>query len=160
MFNKSKRTEIIKQKSNIDDIFGSIQVIFSFPSLILILLKLLFCFSILSLYLDENYLISGNIRFAIQFAIQTTDSLVILVSTLWIAGRIPIEERKFKDAFHKKMDLRMFIENDRERLELERWLFIKPDFVFNGWNILSYQRSSIFALFGTIITYTLLVGND
>ncbi|GFQ72779.1 uncharacterized protein TNCT_436521 [Trichonephila clavata] len=74
----------------------------------------------------------GTLRFKCRFC---------LIAILWIAGGVAIEERKFKDLFHKKAKLRMLLVESPDEPRLERWLFDKPDFVFTGWDIISYRRT-------------------
>ncbi|GIX82930.1 uncharacterized protein CDAR_209841 [Caerostris darwini] len=156
----SKRIEIMKQKSRIYDILDSIQEIFSFPSFMMVVANLLNCFSVLNCYLDRNSWASGGISIFIECSLYCVDSLVCLVSLLWIAGDVPVEDRKFKKAFQKKLNLRSHDLGNFEKCECEKLLLLKKDFVFTGWDILSYRRSSIFAVFGALMTYSVLVSEE
>ncbi|GFU71854.1 hypothetical protein TNCV_1627951 [Trichonephila clavipes] len=65
---------------------------------------------------------------------------------LWTAGGIPIQERRFKDVFYQKAQSRMICAGYLKENRVERWLFDKPDFIFTGCGILSYRRSTLFAV--------------
>ncbi|GIY93645.1 uncharacterized protein CEXT_760721 [Caerostris extrusa] len=92
----------MKQKSRIDDILDSIQDIFSFPSFLMVVANLLNCFSVLNVYLDRKSWASGGISTFIECSLYCIDSLVCLVSLLWIAGDVPVEDRAFKKKHFKR----------------------------------------------------------
>ncbi|GBM43393.1 hypothetical protein AVEN_264612-1 [Araneus ventricosus] len=157
-FIPSKRLEIIGVKSRIDDILNCLQDVFSLPSFIIVISNLLTGFSITSLYLDlwiSKYPELGIRLLSFNFI----NSFACLVFILWIAGRIPLEESRFKEAFHTKVKQRMIVVKTPEKLTFEKWLLSKPDFVFSGWDIFSYRRNSIFVLVGTLITYSALIAD-
>ncbi|GBM45614.1 hypothetical protein AVEN_86550-1 [Araneus ventricosus] len=156
-FTSSKRIKIVRQKSKIDDILDSIQDIFSLPSFIIIILNLAACFSLLGLYLDMTSMQARGVIFIVEWALYAGNAIAGLVLTLWIAGYVPIEDSRFKEEFYKKMKMRMLLLGLSEEMELEKWIITRPEFAFTGWNILSYRRSSVFALVGTLLTYTFLV---
>ncbi|GIX91611.1 uncharacterized protein CEXT_101611 [Caerostris extrusa] len=98
-----KRAEILKRKSRIDDILDVIQDIFSLPSFIIVVSNLLNCFSVLSEYLDNySMLMSGGLSKMIECTLYTVNSLGCLITVLWIAGDIPVEEHKFKNTLQNK----------------------------------------------------------
>ncbi|GIX75016.1 hypothetical protein CEXT_555741 [Caerostris extrusa] len=72
---------------------------------------------------------------------------------------VPIELNEFKAVFYKKAFVRMMSSTTLEEPKLERWLFDKPHFVFTGCDIVSYRRSTVLAVVGTLLTYTVLVIN-
>ncbi|GFU71865.1 uncharacterized protein TNCV_1628061 [Trichonephila clavipes] len=155
-FITSKQLEKIKEKSEIDDILGAIQDIFSMSSLFIIISNVSTCTSILNLYLHSN---SISVVTSIEWAVYAINSLGCLVSVLWIAGGVTVADQKFKESFHRKSKLRMFLDVIPTEPRLERWLFDKPDFVFNGWGILPYRRVTVFAVIGALVTYTVLIVN-
>ncbi|GIY51976.1 uncharacterized protein CDAR_251781 [Caerostris darwini] len=153
-----KRAEILKRKSSIDDILDVIQDIFSLPTFIIVVANLLNCFSVLSEYLDNySMLLSGGISKMIECTLYTVNSLGCLIAVLWIAGDIPVEECKFKRTLQKKINTRLLFAGNSEKFKSEKLLLLKQDFVFTGLDILSYRRSSIFTLFGALMTYTVLI---
>ncbi|GFU33644.1 uncharacterized protein NPIL_113541 [Nephila pilipes] len=155
-FITSKQLEMIKEKSEIDDILDDIQDIFSIPSFFIIISNVSTCASVLSLYLDNHDI---SVVTYIEWALYATDSMGCFVAILWIAGRVTVMDQKFKGSFHRKAKLRMFLATTPEEPRLERWLFDKPNFVFNGWDILPYRRSTIFTVIGALVTYTALMVN-
>ncbi|GIY53694.1 uncharacterized protein CDAR_616861 [Caerostris darwini] len=156
----SKRTEFIKRKSRIDDILDRIQDIFSFPTFAIIGSNLLNCFCVLNSYLDKNMWMPGGTSVMIECTLYTINSLGCLVAVFWIAGDIPMEECKFKIVFQRKISLRLLFAENTEKFKSEKLLLHKQNFVFTGWDILSYRRSSIFALFGALMTYTVLISRE
>ncbi|GIX78355.1 uncharacterized protein CEXT_98481 [Caerostris extrusa] len=153
-----KRAEILKSKSRIDDILDAIQDIFSLPTFIIVVANLLNCFSVLSAYLDKySMLMSGGISVITEWTLYTVNSLGCLIAVLWIAGDIPVEEYKFKNTLQKKINMRLLFAGNSEKFKSEKLLLLKQDFVFTGLDILSYRRSSIFTLFGALMTYTVLI---
>ncbi|GFR18192.1 uncharacterized protein TNCT_129231 [Trichonephila clavata] len=155
-FITSKRLEKIKEKSEIDDILDNIQDIFSMPSLFIIVSNLSTCASVLNLYLNSHTI---SVVTYIEWALYAINSLGCLVAVLWIAGGVTVADQKFKESFHRKSKLRMFLDATPTEPRLERWLFDKPDFVFNGWGILPYRRITVFAVIGALVTYTVLIVN-
>ncbi|GIY63333.1 uncharacterized protein CDAR_272541 [Caerostris darwini] len=158
-FTTKKRIWILKHKSRIDDVLGDMQNIFSLPSFIIIVSNLLICGSALSIYLDNSWEDFHTMTFYIEITFYTLSSFGSLMFTLWFAGGIPIVENKFKDIFHKKMCQRMLFNGSLEDYRIEKWSIAKSDFVFTGCNIISYRRSTAFALVGTLVTCTVLVIN-
>ncbi|GFU71876.1 uncharacterized protein TNCV_1628171 [Trichonephila clavipes] len=151
-----KRLEKIKEKSDVDDILDDIQDIFSMSSFFIIISNVSTCASVLSLYLHSN---SISVVTSIEWTLYAINSLGCLVSVLWIAGGVMVADQKFKESFHRKSKLRMFLDAIPTEPRLERWLFDKPDFVFNGWGILPYRRVTVFAVIGALVTYTVLIVN-
>ncbi|GFR05978.1 uncharacterized protein TNCT_668871 [Trichonephila clavata] len=78
---------------------------------------------------------------------------------LWMAGETTIKERRFREIFYQKAQSKMLSAGNAEEPRIERWLLDKPEFVFTGWDIVSYRRSTVFAVLGTLITYSVLVVN-
>ncbi|GFT35867.1 uncharacterized protein TNCV_2154281 [Trichonephila clavipes] len=113
------------------------------------------CYSILGLYLIGDF---GIVQ-QIQGTTVGVCSFLCLIGTLWTAGTLPIELKKLKDTFYEKAYLRRisfrFLSEENSRTEI----FDKPDFVFTGCDVLSYRRSAVFAIVGTLVTYTVLIIN-
>ncbi|GBN94464.1 hypothetical protein AVEN_147356-1 [Araneus ventricosus] len=154
LFTPSKRFEVIKEKSKIDEILSLIQDIFSLPTFAIVVANLFMCFSILSIYLDSR--IEEDEMGIKVFLLNASNSFGCLVFILWMAGKVNIEDQIFKEAFHTKVKQRMIVVKTHEKFQSEKLLLAKPDFVFTGWNVFSYRRNSIFVLVGTLLTYTVL----
>ncbi|GFY76008.1 uncharacterized protein TNIN_213451 [Trichonephila inaurata madagascariensis] len=84
-------------------------------------------------------------------------NLASLIVLLWVAGGIPLEQNKLKDAFYKIAHSRFLIVLSPEELHFKREILDKNTLVLNGCNVFSYTRSSILAVIGTLLTYTLLI---
>ncbi|GFR18193.1 uncharacterized protein TNCT_129241 [Trichonephila clavata] len=158
-FGISKKFEILRRKARIDEILRGIENVFSLPSFLIIIANLSTCACVLALYLRvEEW--EGNLKLSfIDWAFYVLNSSACLIIMLWTAGGIPIQERRFKDVFYQKAQSRMICTGYPKENRVERWLFDKPDFAFSGCGILSYRRSTLFAVAGTLITYTMLVAN-
>ncbi|GFQ69477.1 uncharacterized protein TNCT_175121 [Trichonephila clavata] len=94
---------------------------------------------------------------ALKSVFYGTPNLVSLLVLLWIAGSIPVEQHKLKVAFYKRAHSRFLTIFTSEEPQCKREILEKTDFVLNGCSIFSYTRSSILAVLGTLLTYTLLI---
>ncbi|GIY26059.1 uncharacterized protein CDAR_195481 [Caerostris darwini] len=159
-FGVSKRIAFMKRKSRIDDILDRIQDIFLFPLFTIVVSNVLNGFCMLNSYLDKNIWMSDGISLIIESALYTINSLGCLVAVFWIAGDIPVKEHKFKNTLQKKINMRLLFAENSENFKSEKLLLHKQDFVFTGWDILSYRRSSIFTLFGALMTYSVLISKE
>ncbi|GFU71853.1 hypothetical protein TNCV_1627941 [Trichonephila clavipes] len=83
------------------------------------------------------------------------DKEACLVIILWMAGGTSIKERR--EIFYQRSQSRMLFTGNAEEPRIERWLLDKPEFVFTGWDIVSYGRNIVFAVLGTLITYSVVV---
>ncbi|GFV44522.1 uncharacterized protein TNCV_3287041 [Trichonephila clavipes] len=154
-FGPSEQIKALRYKVKIDEILKITQEIFSVPSFCLIVATSMSCYSILGWYLIGD---PGIVQL-IEGATVGVCSFLCLIGTLWTAGTLPIELKKLKDTFYEKAYLRWisfrFLSEENSRTEI---LDI-PDFVFTGCDVLSYTRSSVFAIVGALVTYTVLIIN-
>ncbi|GFU33642.1 uncharacterized protein NPIL_113531 [Nephila pilipes] len=155
-FGSSKRFEILKRKAKIDETLSCFEDIFSKPSFFILIANLFICFSTLFLYLRRNERRVSSLLYC-EWAFYGLNSFGCLILFLWVAGEIPINDRKFREIFFQKTQNRIFSTETPEELRMEKWLLDKPEFVLTGWDILSFRRNTVFAIFGTLITYTLLI---
>ncbi|GFU42474.1 uncharacterized protein NPIL_433961 [Nephila pilipes] len=156
LFVTSKQFDILKRKASIDVILDFIEDVFSFPTFIIVIANLFMCASVIGIYLYTSEWYIYRMSLYCERIIYFLNSLGCIVIIMWTSGGIPLEELKFRDIFYKKLQSRMFSVGNPEEPWLVRWLFDKPEFVFTGWNILSYRRSTMFAVVGTLVTYTVL----
>ncbi|GFT44025.1 uncharacterized protein NPIL_96671 [Nephila pilipes] len=148
-----------QKKSQGNRNLNCIEEVFSIPSFLILVANLSICFCILSLYLHITEWKVIHLSMYFEWALYAFNSSGCLFLIIWTAAEVPIKERKFKEVFHQKAQSRIFSSETPEDFRIERWLLDKPDFVFTGVNIVSYRRSTIFAVMGTLITYTVLVVN-
>ncbi|GFU47406.1 uncharacterized protein NPIL_82501 [Nephila pilipes] len=155
-FGPSKQMDILKRKSKIDDIFQSIQYIFSVPSFFLAVVNLFMCSSMIGWLLSEG---TATLQpFAIwEMVFYIVIDFSSLFIVLWIAGGTPIELKNLKYEFDRKIRLRLLHAEYHEETPPKSELFGQSDFSFSGCDIISIKRSTILALTGTLITYTFLV---
>ncbi|GFR19941.1 uncharacterized protein TNCT_165131 [Trichonephila clavata] len=153
-FGPSEQKEILRQKAKIDDILENLQDIFSIPSVFVTITHLLSCCSAVGMsVIGGNYSMTS----ALKAAFYGIPNLVSLLVLLWIAGSIPVEQNKLKGAFYKRAHSRFLTVFTSEEPQCKREILEKADFVLNGCSTFSYTRSSILAVFGTLLTYSLLI---
>ncbi|GFS53591.1 uncharacterized protein TNIN_279441 [Trichonephila inaurata madagascariensis] len=152
-FGPSEQIYVLKLKARMDDILEKLQDIFSLPSFFVILSNFFTCCSTLGIILTGH-----PSKISIVTAVFVgIPNLVSLIVVLWIAGRLPVEQDKLKDAFYKRAHYRYLIVLSSEEQQFKREILDKPDFVLNGCNIFSYTRNSFLTLIGTLLTYALLI---
>ncbi|GFQ93116.1 uncharacterized protein TNCT_126181 [Trichonephila clavata] len=88
-----------------------------------------------------------------------TNASLYLTSTLWAAGTVSVEMRKFKEVFHYKTHLKLLSKYSEEQLHLKMDLMNEPDFVLTAWDVVCLSKSTILGLFGALFTYTVLLMN-
>ncbi|KAF8787279.1 hypothetical protein HNY73_008894 [Argiope bruennichi] len=152
----TKRLEIIKEKSRIDEITNAIEDVFSLPTFIIAVANQLTCFSFLSLYFTKR-LTDYSALDIVVFVLKAANCFGCCVFVLWMASKVNLEDKRFKESFRTKLKHRMIAFKTREDLQLEKWLLEKPDIVFTGCDIFPYRRNSIFVVVGALLTYTVLI---
>ncbi|GFR12300.1 uncharacterized protein TNCT_571231 [Trichonephila clavata] len=158
-FGISRQIELIKQKAKIEYILENIQEIFSWPSFFIVLQNFLSCGEIIGFYLYSSSTPKYAFRTLAQSFLHTLNSLGCLMLMIWVVGGVPIKMRKVKEAFRKKRRLRLIYACAREEIPLYAEYFENPEFVFTGCDVISFRRSLILTIFGTLLTYTALLIN-
>ncbi|GFS67783.1 uncharacterized protein TNCV_4364381 [Trichonephila clavipes] len=151
-FKKPKQLDILKNKAKIDKELQSIQSIFCMPMFLIIVGNFLICSSQLGGALIKIEFDEGNLIFIFYFI----NAALCIVTTLWVAGSVPIQMSRFKEVFHQRTRERLLYYHTTDEMHLQMDLFHEPEFVFTGCNIISYRRSTILGLIGTLLTYTVL----
>ncbi|GFR25242.1 uncharacterized protein TNCT_172521 [Trichonephila clavata] len=154
-FGPSEQIQVLRYKEKIDEILKITQEIFSVPSFCLIVAYSISCYTMIGWYLVGI----KEIAEVIHSSFICTCSFLYLTGTLWIAGSLPVELNKLKDTFYEKAYLRWISFGFPSEQNFRREILAKPEFVFTGCDILHYRRSSVLAVVGTLVTYTLLVIN-
>ncbi|GFQ64196.1 uncharacterized protein TNCT_213401 [Trichonephila clavata] len=154
-FGSSEQIQVLLYKAKIDEVLKITQEIFSAPSFCLIVANSVSCYSMLGWYLMDTMSTSQ----LIQASFIGISSFLYLTVILWIAGTLPVELNKLKDTFYEKAYLRCISFGFLLEPNFRREILDKPEFVFTGSDVLHYRKSSVLAVVGTLITYTLLVVN-
>ncbi|GFQ97892.1 uncharacterized protein TNCT_213381 [Trichonephila clavata] len=155
-FGPSRQMDILRRKAKIDDVLHDIQYIFSVSSLFTTGVNFLMCGSMIGWILHTG--LSMLPRYAIvEIVFYFITDFCSLIFVLWMAGNVPIELKKLKHEFYKKVRLRLLHDEYRDENQLKGELFGESEFTFSGCDIISLKRNMILALSGTLITYTLLV---
>ncbi|GFR19955.1 uncharacterized protein TNCT_165171 [Trichonephila clavata] len=153
-FGPSQQVDILRQKAKIDDIFENLQDVFSQPSVFVTITHLLTCCSLLGMSMVGGSFSKTN---AVKAVFYSVPNFVSLIALLWIAGGLTEEQNKLKSAFDKRAHSRFLIIFPSEEQQCKREILDRTAFVLNGGNTFSYTRNSILALFGTLLTYSLLI---
>ncbi|GFR33749.1 uncharacterized protein TNCT_90731 [Trichonephila clavata] len=157
-FGIPKQIDLIRRKARIEDILQNIQDIFSLPSFFIFVENFLSCSAIIGFYLYNDSTKSVSHTYAQSF-LHTLNSLGCLVLTIWVVGGVPIQMKKVREAFRKKRRLRLIYICDQGENPLDGEYFENSDFVFTGCDVISFRRSLILAILGTLLTYTALLIN-
>lgn len=157
-FTYVSQIEILSLNTRNVNLLNEIQRVFSLPLLLLCIGGFSTSCSIIGSFVlyeikDISVLMGADSVYATLF------STVPLITIIWIAGRVPIESKKFRDAFCKKMEHRVLLGLDSEGGKLERWMYDLPDFVLTAGDVFRFRRSLILTFVGTMITYTFLLVN-
>ncbi|KAF8792210.1 hypothetical protein HNY73_003837 [Argiope bruennichi] len=134
----------------IDKFLDEIQATFSIPSFVVIASRFLSCSQEFG---EESYKSPDLIATAINVIASSTSMIAIL----WTAGGISVALRLLKESFYRKAHSRYISHQITKELHIKRELLEKPDFAFSGCDIMSYSRSSILVIAGTLLTYSVLV---
>ncbi|GFQ75774.1 uncharacterized protein TNCT_259411 [Trichonephila clavata] len=150
-----RQTDIFRKMSGIEHALNLTQKVFSVPSFLISVAH--FCSSIAVLavitYLKEDIKFNRQIEWILVFM----NSSCGLLAILWNAGSLPIEAEKLKIAYRRKCRQKLLSENKVGELRSENDLIDTSNFVLSGCNIIHFYRSSLLALAGTILTYTVLL---
>ncbi|GFQ80211.1 uncharacterized protein TNCT_50301 [Trichonephila clavata] len=154
-FGPSEQIQVLHYKTKIDEVLKITQEIFSAPSFCLIVSNSISCYSMLGSYLMDTMMMHQ----LIQASFIGICSFLYLTGILWISGTLPVELNKLRDTFYEKAYLRCISFGFSSEPNFRREILDKREFVFTGCDVLHYRRSSVLAVVGTLITYTLLVVN-
>ncbi|GFR19938.1 uncharacterized protein TNCT_165121 [Trichonephila clavata] len=152
-FGTPEQIEILRQKAEIDDMLEKLQDVFSIPSFFVIVSLLSSCLSFLGMHFTGKFLKCIEVS-AVFYGVP---NLVYLIILLWIAGSIPVEQNKLQGAFYKRTHSRFLLHLTSQEQQCKREILDKNVFVLNGCSTFSYTRSSILALIGSLLTYSLLI---
>ncbi|GFT25765.1 uncharacterized protein NPIL_414651 [Nephila pilipes] len=155
-FGSYNQVNILKRKAKIDQVLNSIQEVFSLPSFLIIVANFLTCSSVIGWVLRGNPETDGRAEY-IEALFWGITNLSNLIRIMWLAGDIPIQVGKLKEMFYEKLRIRLFYARNQEEFQLKPELFGQSDFVFTGCHVISLNRSTVLAVCGTLLTYTVLL---
>ncbi|GFT33493.1 uncharacterized protein NPIL_668871 [Nephila pilipes] len=153
-FTQRKQIEVLKRKARIDDIVDAIQDVFSLPSFLFITASLMACVNVVGRFLYARWNDNFN---QYETTLQALCFFGIIASILWVAGGVTISGNRFKVAFYKKSHLRLILGHENEEIRFQRGLFEAPELELTGCGLISYKRSTLLGIIGTLITYTIIV---
>ncbi|GFS46058.1 uncharacterized protein NPIL_16581 [Nephila pilipes] len=152
-FDRSKQLDVLKKKANISRDLQSIQTVFSLSMFLILIANFLMCSCLIGGVIIKIKFVEGNIIFIFYFV----NAFLCLITSLWVAGSVPVEMSRFKETFHQTTHERLLYYHTTEELHLKMDLITEPDFVLTGCNILPFRRSTILTVTGTLLTYTVLI---
>ncbi|GFY77836.1 uncharacterized protein TNIN_352721 [Trichonephila inaurata madagascariensis] len=154
-FTVRRQTDILRKMSGIENALNLTQKVFSVPSFLISVSHFCSCIAILAveIYLKDDLQLHRQIEWFLIFM----NSFCGLLAILWKAGSLPIEAEKLKRTYRIKFRQKLLSENKVGELHSEMDLIDTSNFVLSGCNIIYFYRSSLLALAGTILTYTVLL---
>ncbi|GIY58120.1 uncharacterized protein CDAR_431821 [Caerostris darwini] len=155
-FGPSKQISILRRKAMVDCVLNNIQNIFSVPIFFMLIANLLSCGIVIIWTLQYNFE-EYRLYMAVRSVFFAINSFGSMAAVLWVAGQVPIQLQKLKESFYEKAHLRLISVCDLDEPQFKRELLEKPDFVLTGCDIISLRRSTVLGVFGTLLTYTVLL---
>ncbi|GFW18987.1 uncharacterized protein TNCV_165011 [Trichonephila clavipes] len=101
-FDSSKQMDFLRFKAKIDDVFEDLQHVFSVPSFFVTVINFSMCGAMIGwlLFTDASMLKPHVIVEIVFYIVIDFSSLIIL---LWVTGNVPVELKKLKSEFYKKV---------------------------------------------------------
>ncbi|KAF8794492.1 hypothetical protein HNY73_002468 [Argiope bruennichi] len=156
VFDLTKQMQILRTKAKLHHLLVDIQDIFSLPIFFAIVSNMLMGSSVIGRSLSKSWS-AYELTWKVKSAFHAFNAFLNIAATIWIASGLSIAMSKFKDVYHQKTHMRLLYHDIAEETILKRDLFDEPEFVLTACDILSFRRSTALALFGTLVTYTVLV---
>ncbi|GFY47975.1 uncharacterized protein TNIN_479011 [Trichonephila inaurata madagascariensis] len=146
-FGPSRQMDILRGKAKIDDALHDIQYIFSVSSFFLTGVNFLMCGSMIGWILHVGHSMLPPYAI-VEIVFYFVTDFSSLISVLWMAGNVPIELKKLKHEFYKKVRLRLLHDEYRDENQLKGELFGESEFSFSGCDIISLKRKHDSGLIG------------
>lgn len=159
-FDLQTQVDLLKKQSRMEDaILRRFQNVYSSPSFLVYVAQFCACGNLLGWVVTSTDRFNDVVSMS-SVVFYAVNSVGSLSASLWIAGGIAIEMKKFRDAFGEKTHKRrlMLVPYSNEA-SFEEGLNRMANFALSGCDILYYRRSSILTVVGAILTYTLLLLN-
>ncbi|CAL1286001.1 unnamed protein product [Larinioides sclopetarius] len=157
-FGISKQLSILKNRIQIRDILFEVEAVFAVPVFCAIVGNILMCASVIGWYLVKEWN-DTNIAWKMNIAFYAINAFSNVMATAWVASELAISMKKFKETLIQKTEKRLLYCDAKGEQYLKTDLLAEPDFVLTGCNIIYFNRSTILALVGTLLTYTILLVN-
>ncbi|GFU34515.1 uncharacterized protein NPIL_643181 [Nephila pilipes] len=157
-FGPGEQFSILRRKSEIDCILDIIQDIFSLPSFFVVFSSFLSLYRVLAFNLTSRVIHHSSLTATVSLFYGVT-VFFCFTSILWVAGGVPVELNKLKEKFYKKVLLRFIVLAITKEPKYKQEILEAPEFVQTGSGILSYRKSCILTLVGTLLMYTVLIIN-
>ncbi|KAG8186597.1 hypothetical protein JTE90_019919 [Oedothorax gibbosus] len=153
-FDTHKQVNIARSFSNMMTILKDLQKVFSLPSFLMFATHYCACSTLLGWFVLGEI---SSVSKILQILFYFSNSSVCLIACLWVPGKLPIEIDKMKEAFRSKYRYRWFHLGVMEENVFEKAFGEQHTFVLTGVRFIEFKQSSILAVVGTILSYTLVL---
>ncbi|GBM68498.1 hypothetical protein AVEN_144206-1 [Araneus ventricosus] len=154
-FTSARQEEILRCESKIIDLIQVMHKVFSIPSFLIFIAHFCTCITVVGIMVKQDS--SESYIVLCEFVLYISNSFGGLLACLWMAGGLPTEAGRFKEAFRRKMKQRLLCIRKKDEICFQEETANISDFVLSGCDIIFFRRSSILALAGTILTYAILL---
>ncbi|GBM51108.1 hypothetical protein AVEN_275299-1 [Araneus ventricosus] len=158
-FTITKQMTFRKREARIADVVSLIQKTFYGPSFLISVVNFGICITTIGWLLVPTELLLTSVGI-VKILLYSANSICSLVCVLWMAGGLPAEAEKLKTEFRKKVRQRWIMTKNVNEDGFSKDLTEESDYVLSGCDIIYFRRSSVLALAGTILTYTILLMNS
>ncbi|GBO06842.1 hypothetical protein AVEN_197680-1 [Araneus ventricosus] len=158
-FSMTRQINVIRLKGKVQDALDIMQKGFSVPIFFISVAYFSSCCSILGMFVSVDIRLL-DFPVIVSFALTLANAFIGLLACFWVAGGVPIETEKYKGAFCKKIRQRLLQRRNLNEISFQKLDNDQSIFVLSGCNVIHFRRSSVLAIIGTIITYTLLLLRD
>ncbi|GIY31196.1 uncharacterized protein CDAR_80801 [Caerostris darwini] len=153
------QSDLVRRELKINLSVQLLQKVFSVPSFFMACSHFCTCITALGAFiLIGNSEI--NFMIVIQIGFMFVNACGGLLYCLWMAGGLPTEATKLKEAYSRKVQQKRLLVGKVGEACFEKKLVEISSYVLSGCNIISFYRSSILAFAGTILTYAILLINS
>ncbi|GFS99038.1 uncharacterized protein NPIL_451401 [Nephila pilipes] len=145
----------MKDRKQIIKLAEEIQFVFSQASFIICMANFMSCLSNLSVIIF--YMAQNVAPIIIEILFVLSSSLASMLSIFYNAGQIPIELKRFSQILRDLHENRVLSGIAHENSLVERLILDESTFVLSGCDLVLFTRYGILTVFGTILTYGLLI---
>ncbi|GBN64714.1 hypothetical protein AVEN_254642-1 [Araneus ventricosus] len=155
-FTTSIQIRCLKSRRKIHKMLDKLQACFSFLSFVACAGNFSCCFALLSQIILYSFSDS-----ALAYQADTVMNSIIVTAPLimmfWIPETIPMELEKLNKIIRWKYEMRASSGMVCENPSVEKLLLEEKIFVVSGCNLISFRKCHILSVFGTALTYGLLI---
>ncbi|GBN03076.1 hypothetical protein AVEN_135169-1 [Araneus ventricosus] len=156
VFTTSIQIRCLKSRTKIYKMLDKLQACFSFLSFVACAGNFSCCFALLSQIILYSFSDSA-LTYQADTVMNSIIVTVPLIMMFWIPETIPMELEKLNKIIRWKYEMRASSGMVCENLSVEKLLLEEKIFVVSGCNLISFRKCHILSVFGTALTYGLLI---